>query len=79
MNDKHKRLLVTTPRGPSGTLDEASRFVFNYTTSVRPCEVSLGIPIGVQSYGGSVFPPLFAMNRPAGCLLERIHHRLGNN
>ncbi|UIF88976.1 type II toxin-antitoxin system HipA family toxin [Cupriavidus sp. UYPR2.512] len=77
MNDKLKRLLVSTPQGPSGTLDKASRFVFNYTTTERPCEVSLGMPIGVESYGSSVLHPLFAMNRPEGYLLDRIRNKFG--
>jgi serine/threonine-protein kinase HipA len=77
MSNKLKRLLVTTPQGPSGTLDKASRFVFNYTTTARPCEVSLGMPIGLESYGSTVLHPLFAMNRPEGYLLDRIRHKFG--
>ncbi|WP_454727760.1 MULTISPECIES: type II toxin-antitoxin system HipA family toxin [Cupriavidus] len=75
MNDKLKRLLVTTPQGEAGTLDKASRFVFNYTTTERRREVSLGMPIGVESYGSTVLHPLFAMNRPEGYLLDRIRDR----
>ena len=77
MNDKLKRLVVTTPQGPSGMLDKASRFVFNYTTTERASEVSLGMPIQVESYGSSVLHPVFAMNRPEGYLLDRIRNKFG--
>lgn len=77
MNDKLKRLLVTTPQGASGALDKESRYVFNYTTTERPREISLGMPIRVESYGSSVLHPLFAMNRPEGYLLDRIRNRFG--
>lgn len=77
MPDKIKRIMVTTPQGTAGTLDKTSRFVFNYTATERTCEVSLGMPIAVESYVDSVLHPVFAMNRPEGYLLERIRNRFG--
>jgi HipA N-terminal domain len=77
MNDKLKRLQVTTPQGISGTIDKESRYVFNYTATERECEVALGMPIRAESYGSTVLHPIFAMNRPEGYLLERIRHRFG--
>lgn len=75
MNDKVKQLTVATPQGMAGLLAKESRFVFNYGTASRDCEVGLGMPIRAESYASSVLPPLFAMNRPEGYLLERIRDR----
>lgn len=77
MNDKLKRLQVTTPQGTSGTIDKESRYVFNYTATERECEVALGMPIRAESYSSTVLHPIFAMNRPEGYLLDRIRHRFG--
>jgi len=77
MNDKLKRLRVTTPQGTSGTIDKESRYIFNYTATERECEVALGMPIRAESYGSTVLHPIFSMNRPEGYLLDRIRHRFG--
>ncbi|CAG9184484.1 type II toxin-antitoxin system HipA family toxin [Cupriavidus pampae] len=79
MNDKLKRLLVTTPQGASGTLDKASRFVFHYATTERPREVSLGMPLRAGGYGSTDLHPVFAMNRPEGYLRDRLHDRFSKH
>ena len=67
---KIKRLIVATPQGEAGTLDKESRYVFNYGTGERACEVSLAMPIRAESHASSVLPPPFTMNKPEGWLFQ---------
>jgi serine/threonine-protein kinase HipA len=78
-DDKIKQLIVSTPQGDSGNLTKESRFAFNYTTEERPREVSLLMPIRAQSYAETVLPPVFAMNRPEGYLLDKIRERFAKH
>jgi serine/threonine-protein kinase HipA len=73
---KIKRLLVATPQGASGALDKESRFVFNYDTAERACEVSLAMPIRAESYASSTLLTPFAMNKPEGWLYQQIVGRM---
>lgn len=73
---KIKRLNVSTPQGASGILTHDARYVFNYTTSERPCEASLLMPLRAESYAyGAMLGP-FTMNLPEGYLKEKIEERL---
>jgi serine/threonine-protein kinase HipA len=74
-SDKLKRLVVETPKGQAGSLVKESRFVFNYETTERAREVSLGMPIQAESYASTTLQPIFSMNRPEGYLLERIRQK----
>jgi serine/threonine-protein kinase HipA len=69
---KIKALAVTTPQGASGVLSRESQFVFNYTATDRPRQISLTMPIRPKSYASNALLPIFAMNRPEGFLLSRI-------
>lgn len=69
---KIKRLLVGTPQGSAGVIDKESRFVFNYTTREKSCEVSLTMPLRAESYSSGALPNIFEMNRPEGYLLAKI-------
>ena len=72
-----RRLMVSTPQGPSGCLDKESQFVFNYDRGVQPaCEVSLTMPLRAQSYNANVLPPIFSMNLPEGWLAYNLQQRL---
>jgi serine/threonine-protein kinase HipA len=71
-----KRLLVSTPQGASGALDKESRFVFNYDSAERACEVSLTMPIRAESYASSTLLTPFAMNKPEGWLYQQIVGRM---
>lgn len=75
---KTKLLGVSTPQGESGLLNHDSRYVFNYKTSDRSCEVSLIMPIRAESYssGGMLNP--FMMNMPEGYLAYRIQERFAS-
>lgn len=69
---KVKRLLVGTPQGSAGVIDKESRFVFNYATREKSCEVSLTMPLRAESYSSGALPNIFEMNRPEGYLLAKI-------
>jgi serine/threonine-protein kinase HipA len=69
---KIKHLRVSTPQGDAGDLRKESRYVFNYTATQRPCEISLTMPIRAESYASGGLLPVFEMNRPEGYLLSKI-------
>jgi serine/threonine-protein kinase HipA len=69
---KLKRLVVGTPQGSAGLIEKESRFVFNYTTREKSCEVSLTMPLRAESYSSGALPNIFEMNRPEGYLLAKI-------
>jgi serine/threonine-protein kinase HipA len=73
---KIKRLIVATPQGESGVLDKESRFVFNYSSTERNCEVSLTMPIRAESYASGALLTPFAMNKPEGWLYQQIVGRM---
>ena len=73
---KIKRLAIGTPQGAAGDLLRESQYVFNYTSTERACEVSLGMPLRARSYSGNQLPPVFGMNLPEGFLQQRIIERL---
>ncbi|ODP32351.1 phosphatidylinositol kinase [Pandoraea sp. ISTKB] len=74
---KLKSLIVGTPQGDAGHLTKESRYVFNYDTSERACEVSLVMPYRAESYADTALPSVFAMNRPEGYLLDKLRERFG--
>ena len=73
---KIKRLLVASSQGASGVLEKDSRFVFNYNTAERACEVSLSMPIRAESYASGALLTPFAMNKPEGWLYQQIVGRM---
>ena len=72
INNKVKKLVVSTPQGESGILHHDSRYSFNYGTGDRSCEASLLMPIRPESYSSGALPIVFAMNKPEGFLLQKI-------
>ena len=79
MNPRIKRLIVSTPQGESGALERESRYIFNYATGDRACEVSLTMPIRAESYASGAMLPVFAMNRPEGWLYQQIVERMAKH
>lgn len=73
--NKTTRLQVSTPQGGAGLLQKESRFVFNYETADRTCEVSLVMPLRAESYADGALFSVFAMNRPEGYLLDALRER----
>jgi serine/threonine-protein kinase HipA len=76
-SSKIEQLEISTPQGESGLLEKESRFVFNYTQPGREREISLIMPHRAESYADTALPPIFAMNRPEGYLLDKLWERFG--
>ena len=76
---KIRQLQVDTPEGGAGRIHRESQYVFNYSASVRACEVSLTMPLRAESYSGNALMPVFAMNLPEGYLHDRIVRRLAKH
>lgn len=76
---KIRRLIVATPQGASGVLDNESRYVFNYSTGERSCEASLTMPIRTESYASGALLTPFAMNKPEGWLYRQIVGRMAKH
>lgn len=69
---KTKELRISTPQGVAGDLLKESHYVFNYTATERPQEISLTMPIRAESYSSGALLPIFEMNKPEGYLLSKI-------
>ena len=73
---KLKQLVIGTPQGLSGDLRKESRYVFNYSTNEKRCEISLTMPLRAESYSSGGLLPIFEMNRPEGYLLSKIEEAM---
>jgi len=71
-----KHLVIGTPQGIAGDLRKESRFVFNYASTDKRCELSLTMPIRAESYSSGGLLPIFEMNRPEGYLLSKIEEAM---
>lgn len=76
---KVKCLDVITAQGVAGKLNHGSRYVFNYETKSRDCEISLTMPLRAESYASGALPPIFSMNRPEGWLQQKIVERMSKH
>ena len=76
---KLKHLVIGTPQGVSGDLLKEPRFVFNYSATAKPCELSLTMPIRAESYASGGLLPIFEMNRPEGYLLSKIEETMAKH
>jgi serine/threonine-protein kinase HipA len=72
-----KRLFVHTSQGFAGQLARESQMVFGYQTEDANCEISLTMPIRVETYPANILPGVLRQNLPEGYLLNWIHERFG--
>ncbi len=77
MNERIKRIRISVPEGDSGTLEKTHRFSFAYDHSVQQIhQVSLTMPVRLQSYSRGAIHPIFEQNLPEGFVRQRITERL---
>jgi serine/threonine-protein kinase HipA len=72
-------LAVWSAHQRSGLLarESGSRYVFSYDPNAGPgMQVSLTMPVRLQSWGSSDLHPIFQMNLPEGALLEAIRRAI---
>ena len=77
MSERVNRVTISVPEGNSGTLEKTHRFSFAYDHAAKPdCQLSLSMPVRLQSYSRGALHPIFEQNLPEGFVRERIVERL---
>lgn len=77
MSERVNRVTISVPEGNSGTLEKNHRFSFAYDHAAKPdCQLSLSMPVRLQSYSRGALHPIFEQNLPEGFVRERIVERL---
>lgn len=77
--DEISQLAVWTPGGRTGLLERqpAQKYVFAYDPkAVSEMQVSLTMPVRLESWGSRGLHPVFQMNLPEGALLESIRRAI---